>query len=64
MGGGGVFKTIGSFVVVPACSSRTVLRMRYSQTCFAVVLMQLFHKAVYIVVSKVSWGVSTKASFN
>ena len=44
----GVFKTIGRFVVVPAYPSRIVLRMKYNQTCFAAVLMHLFHKTIYM----------------
>ena len=51
-------------MVVPAYLSGKVLRMKYNQTRFAVVLMHMFHKTVYTIVCKVSWGVSTKASFS
>ena len=56
LGGGRVFKTIGRFVVVPAHPSRIVLWMKYNKTCFSVVLMHLFHKTVYTIVCKVSYG--------
>ena len=55
----GVYKAIRRLVVVPAYSSRIALRMKYDQTCFAVVLMHLFHKTIYTIVCKVSRGVST-----
>ena len=45
--------------IVPAYPSRIVLRIEYNQTCFVVVLMHLFHKALCT-----SRSVSTKASFN
>ena len=50
--------------MVPTYLSRKVLRMKYRQTSFALVLMHIFHKTVYTIVCKVSWGVSTKASFS
>ena len=37
-------------MVEPANPSRIVLRVKYNQTCFAVVLMHLFHKPVYTIV--------------
>ena len=41
-------------MVVPGYLSCIVLRMKYNQTCFAVVFMHLFHKTVYTIICKLS----------
>ena len=41
---------------VSAYLSHIVLRIKYNQTCFALVLMHLFHKTVDTIVCKVSRG--------